>query len=247
MTMTTTTTATDQPPVTALMVEQARDQADRASENYRQLQQRMNGVLSDEQALALGEAKARAAGTAEALERLIEVREAQEAVISARRAREDHAKADISRLDEDLAASRQKLLDLVTTAESALLAALRHAERHDTLVTEAQRALQGRELTAMPGHDFATLATTRGARLGGRMWLRVDSAGVLVRSLQRVVRAMFPQSHQLSRNVDGLARTCVSRLGAELFTDAPDLGVAEQPQIIRPERAELRPTVVRTS
>ena len=228
------------------MIELARDQAGRASEEYQRLQQRMKGVLSDEQALTLGEAKARAEGTAEAFERLLGVRREQEAFVTARRAREVDAKAEIDRLDEDLLASRQKLNDLVNIAEAALLAAVRHAERHDGVVAQAQAAVRGHGLDEVPGHDFPTLATTRGVRLGGRWWQRVDVPAVLMRSLQRVVRASVPSSNFLALQVNGLARSYMSRVDAGLFADAPDLGIAVQPQIIRPERAELRPTVVRS-
>ena len=238
--MTQTITATDH-PITDDQIAAARAEAEDCDRQAAFAADRhaRTGMSGEWRAEATA-AAVRAERARERLEELLRQREVLDAANAARQAAEADAGPALDALAEEFEVSRKRLGELVDDAESALLAVMRHAVEHDALVVRAQEVLRGHGLVAMPSLDFDTVATDRGVRVRGQWWSRLDAAGVLARTLKRITRATLPWGSRLTQQADGLARGYAQHLDPQMFTEAPDLGEAMQPRIVRPERADLR-------
>lgn len=239
--MTPTLTATDHRPITDEQIASARAEAEEcdreaafAADRYAR-----SGMSGEWRAEATA-AAVRADRARERLGELRRQREVLDAANAARQAAEAEAAPVLDAMADEFEASRKRLVELVDVAESALLAVMRHAAEHDAQVVRAQEVLRGHGLVPAPGLDPDTVATDRGVRVRGAWWSRLDTAGVLARTLKRVTRATLPWGSRLTQQASGIELGYAQHLDPQLFADAPDLGVAEQPKVIRPERADQR-------
>lgn len=217
------------PIVTEAQLAEARAAVDQAAAEVRDVRRKVWTNPAD-----LRIATATLAGAEDHLAGLIERQQERAAHLDARQSREVAAAADLDQWAGELDASRTRLVDAVSAAESAMLDALRATTAHDALVSQVRDGLIGHGLVGEPGHTFDTQAGERsGLWLRGRRWGATDVSGVLARSVARVARAALG-SNMTARMFEGVQRGAQQRIPADLFEGQPDLPQTKQPRTFAP-------------
>lgn len=215
------------PIVTEAQLAEARAAVDQAAAEVRELHRKPWTLPAE-----LQSATANRTAAEERLARLIERQAEWSAYLDARQAHEDAAAPELDRWAGELDASRARLVDAVSAAESAMLAALRATTAHDALVSQVRDGLIGHDLVGAPGPTFDTSAGERsGLWLRGRRWGAVDASGVLARSVTRVAHAVFGRGHV---TFEGVGRGAQQRIPADLFEGQADLPQTKEPRRFAP-------------
>jgi hypothetical protein len=170
------------------------------------------------------EALAEQTAAEEHLAGLLEQQQARAERLAERQSREQAAATDLDHWSSELDASRARLVDAVTAAEKAMLAALDQAAEHDALVASVRDGLVGHGLVVEPSENHETAAGERaGVWLRGRRWGSVDPSGVLARSAARIARAVLGAGHMTALQLTGAERGSHRRLPGDLFDGQADL------------------------
>lgn len=208
--------------ITDLEITAAQDQADAAARELAAAEQNLgDGSVNDETAGRLAVLAARARQSQRKVDDLRSRQASQRDQLAARAAVETSHTATLDRAAAQLSASRVRLADAITRAQSALLSAFDAAAEHDALVdfhrAELVAAGLGLEDVA-PDADHLTGAATgmsRAMRLRGQSWYPISPAAVLGWIARQVARATgdqitlarlatLPGVTAMDRRVDGL-------------------------------------------